>query len=746
MKKLIISLIGINLLLPVAMHAESNDEPQSGVSDTSLLNLPAISASRAQIEEGMWLNLAWQDGWKYLPDDDLAFAQPDFNDSHWFDLNPGGLTVSGKPDTIWNEYGWWRFKFTADSSIYDNPWFLFLYTTGAAEVYMDGVLVERFGIFSKNRHEHKSWNTMQPEMFPPVKIEPSAYHVLAVRFSNHYADINRIFFGRNANWLSFNTGLVSKERNRILTENSRVSARTSGLSVGVLFLLLILHLFLYYRFARDKGSLYVILLLSLLLIHAFGSFGATWMNITGVLSYIVVTTFPVFLLQNIALLPLTLSELFNIVKFRFWKMFALSAVPLALIFTYTSLQQWIMFAYLLVGFVSLASCIYIFIRAYKTGRTGIFYVSAGFIVSILSMILVLVLGEWLSVISFKIILWMVMLIYIAIPVGLTFYIANNYSNLVEGLEYQVAERTKELKQSLSELQSAQTQLIQQEKLASIGELTAGIAHEIQNPLNFVNNFAEVSGEMIVELNEELVEGSKQLAVGSWQSGEEKLELVKEIAMDIKQNLEKINHHGKRADAIVKGMLQHSRTSTGQKEPADINALADEYLRLSYHGLRAKDKTFNANFISDFDPKLPKVKVISQDIGRVLLNLINNAFYAVSERQRTLTGLDNRNKTLSGLETPTGLKTPSGFDYKPTVTVATKNLGDKIEISVKDNGPGIPEEIKNKIFQPFFTTKPTGQGTGLGLSLSYDIVKAHGGELKIDTKENEGTVFTLILPL
>jgi signal transduction histidine kinase len=274
-------------------------------------------------------------------------------------------------------------------------------------------------------------------------------------------------------------------------------------------------------------------------------------------------------------------------------------------------------------------------------------------------------------------------------------------------------------EALTELKATQEQLVQQEKLASLGQLTAGIAHEIQNPLNFVNNFSEVNRELIAELREELENGN--------------LEEVKTIARDLEQNEEKISHHGKRADAIVKGMLQHSRTSSGQKEPTNINTLADEYLRLSYHGLRAKDKSFNADYKTDFDPNLPMVEIIPQDIGRVLLNLINNAFYACAERGRG--------------ETPMGSKTSSGLDdYKPTVTVTTKNLGDKIEIRVKDNGNGITEEIKNKIFQPFFTTKPTGQGTGLGLSMSYDIVtKGHGGEIKVGSAEEEGTEFIIYLP-
>jgi signal transduction histidine kinase len=323
------------------------------------------------------------------------------------------------------------------------------------------------------------------------------------------------------------------------------------------------------------------------------------------------------------------------------------------------------------------------------------------------------------------------------------YFTNNYLRQRAVAKERERAREKELAQAreiekaYTELKATQQQLIHSEKMASLGELTAGIAHEIQNPLNFVNNFAEVSSEMIEEANQEMAVGNRQLA--------------KEIMTDIRQNLEKINHHGKRADAIVKGMLQHSRSGNGKKELTDINVLADEYLRLSYHGLRAKDKTFNASFETDFDPNLPKIEVLPQDIGRVLLNLINNAFYACAERGRSAVSEKQKTPSGFGLETPTGLdalkgetptgsKTPSGWDYKPTVTVSTKNLGNRIEIAVKDNGNGIPEEIKNKIFQPFFTTKPTGQGTGLGLSLSYDIVKAHGGELKVDTKENAGISF------
>jgi signal transduction histidine kinase len=273
---------------------------------------------------------------------------------------------------------------------------------------------------------------------------------------------------------------------------------------------------------------------------------------------------------------------------------------------------------------------------------------------------------------------------------------------------------KVLETTLNDLKSTQSQLIQSEKMASLGELTAGIAHEIQNPLNFVNNFSEVSNELISEMVDEVDKGNT--------------DEVKSIAKDVQQNLEKILHHGKRADAIVKGMLQHSSSGSGKKEPTNINALADEYLRLAYHGLRAKDKTFNATMKTEFDETISNINIIPQDIGRVILNLITNAFYVVNE------------KALSAVATPTAAK------YEPTVSVSTKKVGDKVEIKVADNGGGIPQKILDKIFQPFFTTKPTGQGTGLGLSLSYDIVKAHGGELKVETKEGEGSEFIIQLPV
>jgi signal transduction histidine kinase len=282
--------------------------------------------------------------------------------------------------------------------------------------------------------------------------------------------------------------------------------------------------------------------------------------------------------------------------------------------------------------------------------------------------------------------------------------------LVQERTVEIQKQKTELEEALKELKTTQAQLIQSEKMASLGELTAGIAHEIQNPLNFVNNFSDVSAELIDEMEDELSKGD--------------VEEAKAIAGDIKQNLEKIRHHGQRADGIVKGMLQHSRASSNVKEPTDINKLADEYLRLAYHGLRAKDKSFNAELVTHFAEGLPQTDLVPQDIGRVLLNLFNNAFYAVQKKQAI-----------------------TGDRFKPTVEVDTTLKGKNIEIVVKDNGVGIPEDIREKIMQPFFTTKPTGEGTGLGLSLSYDIVvKAHNGKIDVKSKEGEGSEFRISIPV
>ena len=314
-----------------------------------------------------------------------------------------------------------------------------------------------------------------------------------------------------------------------------------------------------------------------------------------------------------------------------------------------------------------------------------------------------------TIFEFKNEVWKVIHWHASTPIateGDTWHI-DEWKRKNDELQKLVNEKTAALNTSLEDLKSAQAQLIHAEKMAALGELTAGIAHEIQNPLNFVNNFSEVNKELAEELTKEITNGN--------------FEEAKIIANDIKENEIKIYHHGKRADTIVKGMLLHSRSSNGVKESTDINALVDEYLRLAYHGLRAKDKSFNAKLETAFDESIGNINVIPQDIGRVILNLITNAFYEVAEKKK---------ENIAG--------------YEPTVSVRTKTIGNSVFIYVTDNGNGIPQKVLDKMFQPFFTTKPTGQGTGLGLSLSYDIVKAHGGELKVETSAGQGATFIIQL--
>ncbi len=392
---------------------------------------------------------------------------------------------------------------------------------------------------------------------------------------------------------------------------------------------------------------------------------------------------------------------------------------------------WFVFGFLLTNLVNL-EITRIAVKAVRNRKKGAWIVAAGCVGFVIFWLLFIV--SFMGVPIFIYDLDAFSLAIISIPVAVSIYLgydfALTYQSLQqklieveslskekhqilaaqnETLENQVEDRTAQLKQSLEELKSTQSQLIQSEKMASLGELTAGIAHEIQNPLNFVNNFSEVNTELIDEMENAILKSDR--------------EEILAIAADIKQNLEKINHHGKRADAIVKGMLQHSHSSSGQKEPTDINALADEYLRLSFHGLRAKDKSFTATIKTDFDESIGDINVVPQDVGRVILNLITNAFYAVAEKKKQ-----------------------AGDGYEPIVSVSTKKIRDKVLLTVKDNGNGIPQKVLDKIFQPFFTTKPTGQGTGLGLSLSYDIVKAHGGEIKVETKEGDGAEFIIQLPI
>jgi signal transduction histidine kinase len=282
---------------------------------------------------------------------------------------------------------------------------------------------------------------------------------------------------------------------------------------------------------------------------------------------------------------------------------------------------------------------------------------------------------------------------------------------------QARQHAAELEEALRKLKAAQDQLIVQQKLASLGTLTAGIAHEVKNPLNFVTNFAQLSGELIGELEEELAKQQELIPPPAYDN-------LTDIVTTLRNNSAKIREHGQRADGIVRGMLMHSRAGSGDRQPTDLNALLAQYCNLAYHGFRAQDNSFNVTFENDYDPSLGMVRVVAQDVGRVFLNIISNACYAIHEKSKT-----------------------SRLNYSPMIRLTTRKVSDQVEIRIRDNGTGVPGSIRDKLFQPFFTTKPPGSGTGLGLSISYDIVvRGHQGNIAVDSEDGKYAEFVITLPM
>ncbi|WP_372946803.1 ATP-binding protein [Mariniphaga sp.] len=676
------------------------------------------------------IELGGRNGWRFHSGDDLSWANPDFDDSNWIFYRPSGLTEP-IADSLWDGYGWFRYRFAADSSVYAMTTHLFFYTLGSAEIYLDGKLVHKYGVFSTDPENEKHVRPPN-EYYSFVILQPGDSHVLAVRFSYHKGQQYNRLVKMDAGRFGFSIALTTDYGKNMTSARARDAIREFYILATMLLLVVLLHSLLFLLFPADRSNLYITILAFLLFLHVIVGWGGLLFEL-DILYTMLFKRIPfiVLIMAALSMIPFTISSMFNqkprlIHKILIW------------LFPVLALANFILSGpdiNIPIAFVLICGILFlsyqVLIKAWRNKQKGVWIIAGAFSCLILSGFTYIFYSRFsqnYSIGSFSSLLYY--LIYGSIPLGLTAFMASRFRDLYTNLEQKVKERTRELNQSFENLRSTQTQLIQSEKLASLGQLTAGIAHEIQNPLNFVNNFSEVNSELIDEMDEEIENGN--------------LEQIKAIAKDIKENGQKIHHHGKRAESIVKGMLLHSRGSSGHKETVDINALCDEYLRLSYHGFRAKDKSFNADFKLEADESLPKIEVVPQDIGRVLLNFINNAFYAVSKEAET-----SKNE-----------------NYKPTVKVVTSYSPSVdsgkggVEIRVQDNGPGIPEHIKDKIFQPFFTTKPTGQGTGLGLSLAYDIVKAHGGEIKVETKparagsegesdglpgEQTGTEFTIILP-
>ena len=675
--------------------------------------------------------------WKFHPGDNPVWADSVIDEQDWKIVNTEYLQDEFKKPVRWSGIGWFRKQFRIPKQFQGQALSIMVAHYGASEIYLDGKLFYSFG---------KVGRTIEQEtIFVPrhaVIIQPDTrpMHLLVVRYSNQHAATPGYF----AKFTGFR--ILVNSPNNALTSTDRDGRELVPIIFSIVFAFGLFFLLVYFFYPTRLASFLTALTLfnfSCIFIGIYMlNVNSDWRSIKwGVSLKNAATWHPCFTL-------LVLYALYYSGKLprRTW---VLAAFTMLFIFfdLVPSSFSWNAGP---LSLLIILETIRMFYLGLKNRKTGFLILVIGWIISWLGILFFIIdIFNWFNTKS-SLTLGILRTIFSALSVPLTYALqlawefgtanrnlqrqlvqVNELSETTrrqdkekqqilsqqnEILEKGVQERTAdlehqklELQNTLTELKSAQSQLVQKEKMASLGELTAGIAHEIQNPLNFVNNFSEVNKELIAEMRTEIEKGN--------------LEEVKFIAEDIEANSEKINHHGKRADSIVKGMLQHSRVSRGHKEQTNINALADEYLRLSYHGLRAKDKNFNADFKTDFDESIGNINIIPQDIGRVLLNIINNAFYAVNEKKK---------------------QQPEG--YEPTVLLSTKKTDNTVLISVKDNGDGIPQKVVDKIFQPFFTTKPTGEGTGLGLSLSYDIIKAHGGEIKVETKEGEGSEFIIQLPI
>jgi two-component system NtrC family sensor kinase len=691
----------------------------------SFAQTQVIVLSTKQFDKNQQIQLADLQGWVFKQGNNDDWANPHFDNKDWKKFKPAQLSAKLADDAGRVE-GWFRIKIKLDKSFRDIPVGITRQLWAATDVYVDGLLVHSFG---NTGNPYEAFNPVL-KYAKPLYLVPEKEYLFAI----HVVDYETLFTQRELrlnphNLLNF-ISLTGPAFDNSVTSKTKESYVLGTLSISVSVLLLVLFLLLLYLNPNQKIFQLATILNTVVLLAAIGSFYRVFNELNYKAEKVI------FLVTNGLFLPVMHALTLLITEWVLKKKISWLTISIVILMPFTSALGHLFNISWPFGFVEAALLGYfvwlVFNSRQKIKKIEWTVVFAMTALTVGSLVWVF-LHKYYRDSFYEYENLLKAFVLLSAPILFLVYVALSYKEILAereaaaknviriteekkelleqqniSLEVQVTKRTSELEKSLIDLKATQSQLIQSEKMASLGELTAGIAHEIQNPLNFVNNFSEVSNELLDEMNEELDKGD--------------IEEAKAISADIKQNLEKINHHGKRADAIVKGMLQHSRSSSATKEPTDINKLADEYLRLAYHGLHAKDKSFNATMHTEFDETIGNINIIPQDIGRVILNLITNAFYVVDEKKKQI-----------------------GEGFEPTVSVYTKKVGDTIQVSVKDNGNGIPQKVLDKIFQPFFTTKPTGQGTGLGLSLSYDIVKAHGGELNVETKENEGTTFSIQIP-
>jgi signal transduction histidine kinase len=690
-------------------------------------------------------------GWRWQAGDNPTWANPDVDDRHWQAIDPS-QNITELPQIRQTHIGWLRLHLQVDSTLFGKIISLLIEQQVASQVYLNGRLIANFGRVSVHPDQVEAYNPSGGDLAlwqtVHFRVDSSIHQTLAIRFALQ-PNIRYLKFWNQPNPFLFVKLHQADQRNLNRVDSiGNFDATSLDYFKGGLFLILaLLHLFFYAWYPAQKVNFW------------FGSFcllaAIAYLNQPVIYQFI----HSVSLRMDAAVWQLALF--FGIHLFFLGAVYSIFTKRIGLLF-YTALVAFSIYLILFTLQVEMPTNLSVFLALLLTDveatrllllaarkRGQDYWILTIGAICFISFLIAYTVVPLLSVSLYtKSILLHVFynLSTLSSPISITLFLASRFAQtnrslaekLVEvealsaqtlaqeqekqqllatqneTLEQQVSARTMELSQSLAELKSTQNQLIQKEKMASLGELTAGIAHEIQNPLNFVNNFSEVS----IELVDELKEGPFQ------QLPDSEKEHADELLGDLAQNLKKITQHGHRASGIVRGMLAHSRTSTGQLQPTDLNALADEYLRLAYHGQRAKDKDFTCELVIQFAPSIGQVNLMSQEIGRVLLNLFTNAFYAVRERQKQ-----------------------ADLEYRPTVTVSTTKTKAGIEIHVADNGTGMSESVQQKIFQPFFTTKPTGEGTGLGLSLSYDIItKGHSGTMDVKSVPGEGTEMIIRLPV
>jgi signal transduction histidine kinase len=728
------------------------------------------------VQDGEVLSLTNLEGWEFTTDnleDSMASVR-------WMRLEQPVSNQDAFPDSLWNGFGYFRLKFKVDSTFSQKEAFLRFssFRNVSTEIYLNDKSILKIGNPSREK-ESEEIVARYTGMGQPVNLKPDTEYTLVVkksylRYSQYIAFTN---LGRTSKPHSFSLSLASTDYVQTAIEREKVNILIAGTSVSIIFILSILYLILYFKVKDQKENLWLVLLmvsiggialnwfLTQFTLHSF------WFSL--VLDFIILNFLSAL---SFLLVPLVTHKLLKVQAHIFWKVYVI--VGIVLYFLRIDILGEITFTLIL--FISLTGGLIAIYKAYKQGVRDTVIPA----LSILGVPLVVIVGLAIDYFGFRGVYFiptLTFLVYNILPVGLSIYQGKKFLRLNTEMENLVTQRTTQLEtanskleESFSELKATQSQLVQQEKLASLGQLTAGIAHEIKNPLNFVNNFSDLSLELVEEIREEVI---RQKAEGKsetpkvkgekspFEGGSERREqgddteadsgsaniplnpsshrdpfgargedesnpqfnLILEILDDIETNLKTIHKHGSRADSIVKSMLQHSRGGDGKMEPTHINPLIKEYVNLAFHGMKAGENPINVDIDLQLDENVGEVPLVAEDFSRVILNLVNNAFDAMKE------------KTLQGFQTLGGLE-----DYQPKLSIRTSRNENTVIIEIEDNGPGIPDEIKDKILQPFFTTKKGTAGTGLGLSITNDIIKAHGGSLDVRSKPDRGTLFTINL--